>query len=100
MRQGLAAVEIRTTVLGHTQRGAKPTAEARSLAAQVGVFAYDELVREIEQGRGASGIGAAPGLVCIRMNGELTLEPIDGDMRAHDAERLLRIAAMVERLSY
>jgi 6-phosphofructokinase len=99
--QGLAPLEVRTTILGHTQRGASPTAQTRFLAAQAGTLAVDELLESMAwRSEHATPLRECAQLISVREGDRMEFVPIDEDMHWHSAERILELVAMVDRLSY
>ncbi len=60
----LGKIECRATILGHVQRGGKPTARDRILASQLGAGAVEAL------------LAGESGKMVGRINGELTLTPL------------------------
>jgi 6-phosphofructokinase 1 len=62
--------ELRTTILGHVQRGGAPIASDRLLATRLGVAAVEHLARGVH------------GVLIGQIKGEITATPL-GDVVAH-----------------
>lgn len=78
--------ETKSEVLGHMQRGGKPSAFDRVLASRLGDYAVSLLVQDIS------------GVACGIRNNSLTYTPIDEalDMKRPDIKRILDIGTRLE----
>lgn len=97
------SIDIRTTVLGHVQRGATPTAGTRILASRAGVEALDKTLaaarRALRQGSRAPSGHAR--IVCFNVDGTMKTANIVGKMLALD-HKSVRASAdfQMDRLAY
>jgi 6-phosphofructokinase 1 len=95
------SVPIRTTVLGHLQRGATPTAATRLLAARAGVAAYDFAFGSAGRAARSSKARVLPQLVAFRNSGEIELVKIPSVTRTTQSSQVLELVKLAsERLSY
>lgn len=92
--------QIRTTILGHLQRGALPTATTRALAAEAGVLALDTVYDHCRRISRADSARAKARMVSLHPPA-VALRDIPKTVRRRDRKEVLRLVALqTGRLSY
>ncbi len=92
--------QIRTTILGHLQRGALPTATTRALAAEAGVLAIDTVYDHCRRISRADSARAKARMVSLHPPAVM-LRDIPKTVRRRDREEVLRLVELqTGRLSY
>ncbi len=93
-------IQLRTTILGHLQRGAPPTATTRVLAAKAGVLAIDTVYDHCRRISRAGSARAKARMISLDPP-MVTLRDLPKTVRRRDRQEVLRLVALqAGRLSY
>ncbi|MGH2406450.1 MAG: 6-phosphofructokinase [Candidatus Limnocylindrales bacterium] len=95
LKDRLGGWEVRTSILGHTQRGAPPTPATRNLAARLGLKAIDEIVRDIR----SSAVGPAK-LVGVDRAGRVIVGLVNAASTPSTERKNADVVRLVRRLAY
>jgi 6-phosphofructokinase 1 len=95
LRSRVRDAEIRTAILGHTQRGAPPTARSRKLATQYGLVALDDVLAQIRRNR-----IAPPRVVGLRGSEGIRVSQLRGEMVRPETRADHAAVGSVRRLGY